>query len=291
MTNSEQKEAYFRYLTERLDNSQSKNIVVPTSVDLILLRAQESDGVRVLDIGCFSGAMLNRIRNEVPEGIRKRVEFLGIDVNQEALMRGKEKYKGLELISRNLNGDLDDLEKFDIVILSNILHEMVCDEVDANHQEIIRSIFVKVRDLMNEDSHLVILDGVRPENDLQRVKLCFVSPQMRDIYLFFAKEYNAFPVEVVDLGDGSIRTRMRDLAAFLTKVRYLQEKYWSVESTQIYQFFTVDQFEEALRSSGFEVEKIEPQLFTQEHLGSIFSSVDPEINFLAKNILIIAKKS
>lgn len=291
MTNPEQKEAYFRYLTERLDNSQSKNIVISTSVDLILQKAQEVDNVRVLDIGCFSGAMLNRIRNEVSEEVRKRIEFVGIDADQEALALGKAKYRGLTLISRNLDETFDGLGKFDIAIMSNVLHEAISDKADTDYQEIVTSMLAKTRDLTNEGGHLIILDGLRSENDLYRVKLSFATPQMKDTFLFFAKEYSAFPIETIDLGDGFIQTRIKDLAAFLTKARYLQEKYWPIESTQIYQFFTAGQFESALQSSGFEVEQMEPQVFTQEHLEDIFSFVDPKISFPVKNILIVARRT
>ena len=73
MNKQEQKDAYTRYLTERLDNGQSKNIVISTTAGLIVQRAQELARVRVLDVGCFSGAMLNRIREEVPTEIQDKV--------------------------------------------------------------------------------------------------------------------------------------------------------------------------------------------------------------------------
>lgn len=70
METDTQKSAYEHYLTERLDSGQSQNIVIPITADLIRKRIMEKGTARVIDIGCFSGAMLERVRKELPQKFR-----------------------------------------------------------------------------------------------------------------------------------------------------------------------------------------------------------------------------
>lgn len=292
MTLAEQKITYERYLTERLDSGQSQNIVIPATVELILQKATQTESVRVLDIGCFSGAMLNRIRNEVSPEIQRVTEFVGADIDEGILEIGRRKYQGLDLRHLDLKGSVNHLGTFDIVILANIIHETLSENPNPDAKDVeteVKQILDKVSDLLSDQGNLVILDGLKPPNEESWLTINFQSPDIERWFKEFAQKYGAFPVQV-KIDNGKFRTRMKDLAAFLTKARYLHEDYWPIESTQNYQYFTAEQFADTLMACGMIVKKIEPQRFTVEHLNRLFGSIDPIVDFPAKNVLIVAGK-
>lgn len=283
-----EREAYTKYLTERLDSGESKNIVVPTVVEQILQKIKEVDRVRVLDIGCFSGAMLDRIRRETPETIRDQVDFCGVDMDEVALELGRNKYPNLTLFHGEVHEEFNQLGQFNIIILSNVIHEAILEGESV--ERAVSDVVEGIVDLLSPDGSLVILDGLRPENNQTKVKIEFSSEEQSQLFKLFVQEYLAFPIEAEESSNGSFDIRLKDLAAFLTKARYLREDYWPVEATQLYQFFSADQFIKVLEQNGLRVEKLEPQLFDQQHIDNIFTKITPEIEIPAKNVLIVAKK-
>lgn len=291
MNNSE-RAAYTRYLTERLDSGQSQNVVIPTVANLIIQKTEKNESVRVLDIGCFSGAMLNRIRSEVPDTIRSGVEFVGVDMDEEALNLGRGRYQGISFVSGEVNVGFEEVGTFDIVILSNILHEAIPEDgkTDQETEVAVSAVLGTVTKLLNPDGNLVILDGLRPENDQSLVVVKFADDSSNSLYKVFADRYQAFPIQATELPGGGFQTRMKDLAAFLTKARYLDKGYWNVESKQKYQYFTASQFISTLQTCGLEVKRLEPQVFDQKHLQHIVAEIQPETEMPAKNVLIVAQK-
>ncbi len=292
MKNSK-REAYTRYLTERLDSGQSQNIVIPTTADLIIQKAENQDSVRVLDIGCFSGAMLNRIRREVPDTIKSRVEFVGVDMDEEALSLGRSRYQGVSLISGEVNAGFEKIGTFDIILMSNIIHEAIPEDnqTDQETTAAVSAVIGNVTKLLSPDGNLVILDGLRPENDQDLITVKFTDGDSDSLFEVFADRYQAFAAQIAKLPNGGFQTRMKDLTAFLTKARYLDEDYWDMESKQNYQFFTAAQFIRTLQTCGLEVERLEPQIFDQKHLQDIIAEIQPEVEMPAKNVLIVARKT
>ena len=293
MAIAEQKAAYERYLTERLDSGQSQNIVISTTASLIREKVSESGEAKVLDIGCFSGAMLNRIRNELPLEIQDVTEFVGADIDEEILEIGRRKYPGLDLRQVDLRDPVNHMGTFDITILANIIHEILPENQNPDTGRVeteVKQTLNRVSGLIPTNGNLVILDGLKPLDEERLLMIDFKSPEVESLFVEFSQKYKAFPV-FINRDGGSFRTRMKDLAAFLTKARYLHEEYWPIESAQNYQYFSSEQFARTLRMCGMTAQKIEPQRFTREHLENLFKSSDPVIDFPAKNVLIVASKN
>lgn len=293
MTLTKAESAYYVYLTERMDKGESKNIVIPTAVELIIKHLQNELIVKVLDVGCFNGAMLNQIRLNTPAELRQRVFFTGAEIDESLIEDGRKKYPELGFNKIGLDKTSPDLGQHDIVILSNVLHEVIPNPNNgiADVEKAIHTTLDRVSSFMTVRGDLLILDGLRPDNDREETKICFAASEPYELYKLFADRYSAFKVQVTDLGGNVIQTRVKDLAAFLTKARYLFEDYWPIESQQIYQYFDTQQFNKALGLLGFTVERFDPQKFTQEHLDSMFTSTNPKIEYPAKNVLIVATKS
>lgn len=285
--------AYYVYLTERMDKGESKNIVIPTAAELITKLLLKKPIVRVLDVGCFNGAMLNQIRLNTPTELRQRVYFTGTEIDKSLIENGRKKYPELTFNKIDLDKTLPDLGQHDIVILSNVLHEIIPNPNNgiADVEKVIHTTLDSISSFMAVQGNLLILDGLRPDNDSEEIEICFTASEPYELYKLFADKYSAFKVQVTDLGGNVVQTRVKDLVAFLTKARYLFEDYWPIESQQIYQYFDTQQFNKALGLSGFTVERFDPQKFTQEHLNSMFTSTNPKIEYPAKNVLIVATKS
>lgn len=283
--------AYYTYLTERMGKGESKNIIIPTAVDLIKKHLLNKPTARLLDIGCFNGTMLNQIRLNTTENLRHRVQYSGAELDESLIKDGKHKYPDLKFERIDLDRPLPDMGQYDIVILSNVLHEIIPNEENIDIESVVGKTIDKVSLLTTTGGDLLILDGLKPNNDNEEVKVCFASDDIYKLYKFFAKKYSAFKIQVANnIRPNTIQTRIKDLAAFMTKARYLFEDYWSIESKQIYQYFNQQQFTQIIEKSGFRVQRFEPQRFTQEYLNNLFSSISPYIEYPAKNVLIVASK-
>jgi SAM-dependent methyltransferase len=292
MSKSEQDSSYYAYLTERMDRGESKNIVMPTVVDLITQHLETKTNVSVLDMGCFNGAMLNQIRTLTPERLRSRVSYNGAEIDESLVSDGRKRYPSLNFEQADLTGSITHLGLHDIVILSNVLHEVVPNESESVNilETAVGNTVRKVATITIEGGSLVVLDGIKPDEDTREVVLKHTSAETLHQYNLFAEEYMAFEVHAEDVEDRETKTRVKDLAAFLTKARYLTEEYWQIERQQLYQFFTRDQFIRTIESSGFSIERFEPQRFSDEQKASLFDSVTPAVEIPAKNVLIVARR-
>lgn len=287
-----QKSAYERYLTERLDSGESKNIAIETTADLIRERVAVAGKCLLLDIGCFSGAMLNRIRAELTPEAQALTTFVGADIDAEILEIGRKKYQGLDLREVDLTGPIEQLGNYDIVILANIIHETfpAGQQLEATDTEaIVKQILDKVSEILSKGGKLVILDGLKPKSEEKLLVVNFANLHSMSRFMEFSQEYKAFPVQVETYGEVVV-TRVKDLAAFLTKARYLHEAYWAIETTQNYQYFSEEQFRDTLQKCGFAIDRLEPQKFAGEFLSNIIESIFPSIEYPAKNVLIVARK-
>lgn len=287
-----EKVAYEKYLTKRLDNGQSQNVVIPTTTELLARKVEDNGRASVLDIGCYSGAMLNRIRRELPVEVSKQIQFSGADIDKEILEIGRTKYHGLDLKPVDLRTSISHLGTFDVIILANIIHEILPENSDFGvifvEQEVSKTLS-KVSNLLTINGNLVILDGMKPANENLWININFSDPEVKNLFIEFSQKYQAFPVRMEEV-NGIFRTRMKDLAAFLTKARYLKEKYWPIETTQNYQYFSMEQFRRTIGDCGMTIRNFEPQKFSEEHLKSMIQSINPVIEAPVKNVLIVTSK-
>lgn len=291
MARSEQDVSYYEYLTERMDRGESKNIVIPTAVEQIKHYLKTKSRISVIDVGCFNGAMLNRIRILTPEEMVPLVDFRGADIDEELIADGRIIYPEIIFDQVDLKGSVGHLGQYDVVITANVLHEVISSQGEGVlMKNDIKTALHNIALLTKEDGVLILLDGLKPDNDEEEIIIEHSSSDSYDLFKLFTDRYSAFEVMAEHAGENHTKTRVKDLAAFLTKARYLGEDYWPIESTQIYQYFNREQFYRSFEQAGFNVERFEPQRFPQEHLDGMFCSITPQIEIPAKNVLIVGRK-
>lgn len=292
MVKSDQNSSYYAYLTEKMDRGESKNIVMPTVVGLIIQHLEIKTNASVLDIGCFNGSMLNQIWLLTPKHIRLRVRYVGAEIDKSLISDGRGRYPDLNFEQVDLRGSVSHLGLHDIVIVSNVLHEVIPDQIEyvSGAERAVSDTLHKIATLTKIGGNFVVFDGLRPDNDNEQIFINHKTSNSCQHYKVFAEQYTAFKIEAEKVGENQTKTRVKDLAAFLTKARYLHKAYWQIESNQLYQFLTREQFYREIEMSGFSVERFEPQEFPQERMDEMFSSITPQIEYPAKNVLIVARR-
>ena len=285
------KEAYFDYLNQRLDSGESKNVAIYATVESIERQLQNKERIKVLDVGCFSGAMLNRIFRELSEESQVRIDLFGIDSDIEATEHGRKKYGNIEYWQVNIEDGLDMEGKFDIVMLVNVLHELFPKtNLDARKKKI-SEVFLDVASLLSDGGEIILLDGLRPDNPNQIVEVTLTSDEWIDRFEKLGNEYAVAELFVQRIGDRQIRTDVLGLAIFITKARYVNEDYWESEAQQLYQYYNHNDFIRLVQDAGLELVRFEPQPLKSEIWKEMIDKVNPDGVFPAKNVLIVARKS
>jgi 2-polyprenyl-3-methyl-5-hydroxy-6-metoxy-1,4-benzoquinol methylase len=95
----------------------SKNTVRKEEFDYMINLAKNEEGKKVLDFGCDSGWLANKIKKAAPEK-----QVFGADINTAALKHAKKWYKKVEFYE--INKEFFKKNKFDIVIVSHVLEHI-----------------------------------------------------------------------------------------------------------------------------------------------------------------------
>lgn len=283
------KDSYFDYLTKRLDSGESSNIAVLETIKIIKKKLKKKELIKVLDVGCFSGAMLNRILNGLSKSERDQVEAVGLDCDKVVMEKGSNKYQDIIYIYSQIENNIPLIKQFDIVLISNVLHEIAPKDGVLSRIKKIKNVFSDITNLVKEKGNIIVLDGCKPDNN-SLITINFQNKKDQDLFIEFSKKYKALKIKCNISKDG-ITTNEISLTAFLTKARYLNEDYWESESKQLYQYFSEKDFLTMFKKNNLKVTKNEPQYFTEETLKSMFKNIKPNIQKPTKNILLIAEKS
>lgn len=289
MTRNNWNENYFQYLTQKLDKNLSKNPVVGEVENLIKLITRQKETVNVLEIGCFTGSLIHRIYQNLNSKLKNKVKIVGIDSDFEALRRGVGIYPEITFIHGLLGKKLPLLSRYDIVVLSNILHEVYSENKNQSPKSKVNNAIKESVRLLNDCGYIVILDGIKSKNPQKKIILQTKNNLYFNKFIGFAKKYKALKIKAKVLGENQIESVIESLSAFLTKSRYMEESYWKQEANQLYQYFTETNFKKILSKLGMKIIKLELINFDKKEIEAQFSLIKPKIDFPPKNALIVAK--
>lgn len=287
--------SYFKHLTERLDKGTSKSPILSAVVNLCKLHGfTKNSPLQIIDIGCFSGSMLNRILMNLPDKIRPCVSCVGVDENYEPLILGSRRYPTINFTCSSLKHSLPFKQVFHIAIISNVLHELFSakklksdsDSVSKMH---VQRALAQICQIITPNGYLVIEDGVMPSEPDRIVLLELKEKATRDKFIFFSREF-AFPTSISFIEENLVKISLRDLSAFMTKAKYFSERFWPIEATQVYQFMTKDEFHASLTSAGMVVQDSQLLLHPVDKWASKFALLESE-SYPPKSIFLLARKA
>lgn len=291
MTNFKTQSAkdYYNYLNEIGDGK--KNIVIDTVVALINSNFSEEEEIKIADIGCFNGVMLNVIYEKLSLKLKEKVTLIGFDSDYETLDIGRVKFPYIQFHYYELNKRPPINEKYHLIIISNVFHELFSNCLPNKEKAIkeLETAFKQIANLVKVDGYLVLMDGLSPDKKDNLVTVDFKNLDILNKFVYFADSSHYFlPIKYTKLSGTRIDTSLKDLAIFLTKYRYMDKTYWDMESKQIYQYYSKKEFYELFQSSEFRIIAYESQPLS--NINDIIEILDKKVSAPNKNVLIIGQK-
>jgi len=280
-------EDYFDYLTKRLDEGTGNNLFIYEVVKAIREELKHNPIVNLIDMGCFSGALLNNVLNNLSNTERDRIRAIGVDINKSVLERGSKKYKDILFLHNNLEMSLPLLSQYNILLLSNTLHEIINYKKNKPINDLVK-VLRKMISLLKPGGKIIFMDGVKLDEN-KKLKVIFKNNNYEKFKkfskIYFAQEITYFEEKKL------INIDLNNLSTFFSKERYLETSYWNKESQEIYQFFSKLEIQTAFKRCNLGIIKQEIQFYKEEYINSKLSMIEPKDEKIPKNILIIAEKS
>lgn len=279
--------SYFEYLTAGID-SGSPNILIEVATKILTDEySTRQETIRIADVGCFTGSIANRIYQNTPDTDRNRFQFFGLDNDFQILTFAKKIRPHIHFVNYDLADSPPFDETFHIILISNVLHEIFSEHLPNKKvaRKAVVSTLTSLSEMLMPLGYVLILDGIKPENPNRKILINLPKDELR-LFRRFAESNFATPVKFKNLGDGTVETTIGGLAAFLTKAKYLDEDYWEKESKEVYQFFSINDYQEAMHKSGLKIVGVTFQPAKISRRVRILSRAEVP----PKNVLIKAQK-
>lgn len=281
---------YHKYLTEKLDEG-SPNIVVESVSSLIDRNFLSSKNLRIADLGCYTGSIINRVYNLLPDDLRNKTVLVGFDLDSEIINEASLTRPHISFFQQNLSEEIKKHEPFNILILSNILHEIYSpclpDKNKAKSQ--VTKALSNVQKLTKPGGFIVLLDGILPDDSSKNIDIKFANTSGYDKFIKFNKSGYVINIPCKENDNLIITTTLVGLASFLSKSRYLDTSFWEQEAEQVYHYFSQEDFKESLLSYGFTITE---QIFQKvDDVEKKLQILDTSIKIPYKNTLIVARQT
>jgi SAM-dependent methyltransferase len=231
----------------------------------------------ILDLGCGIGALTTRLAERFPSTL-----VVGIDRSKYLLSRLQRKKNVMVIL-----GDIPELplrnQFFDLVVAVQVLHEIF----HFKGTEALTNTFQNIFHLLKKDGELIILDHFNPGDAPISLKL---SEGLRKKLCEFQSKFRPREIVYYDLGEGWIRTSMRDFCDFVTKIWALDSGLEEEEMNETHTPFTRQELGNFVQEAGFKVEHITSLTPIDRYLEYYGINIKPIMRLPKRHILLKAKK-
>ncbi len=292
---------YWEIRLQELQNLGKKEAVLAASRLIRQLAAAADRPVRILELGCGEGQIIGTLVEGHPQ-VRAIHESVGIDYNSRSIETCRRRFPAMRFVDGDFTRAeiLDPLGKFELVMMVNALHEVFSDsysqdikevDVPAAKQNVRRALTGAVEKLA-VGGYLLLFDGLEMMGDIQRkVRIKFRSPQAREHFLTFVREYHPFKITFREIDTPyRIELSQRDFTRYITKSIFLGKELWRTERLESYQYFNRSEFLAAIDHLGLSVIEQRTLTVDEEKWSRQVQIETRGIGFPEEHILIIAQK-
>ncbi len=230
------------------------------------------EGESIVEFGCGSGGALEKVLSSLPD-----VKLVGIDPDEKALARAREKLGGRAEFIRSAGEDVRlPRGAFDAALFIHAPHEIFT----ASGREGVLSCLRKAHDCLKHGGTLIVRDHCGP--DPGRPEFAPPTPVVREALVRFARDFRTREIWTEEREDGSFLIEGADLYEFLTKYRDLDSDW---EMVEVHFPFDESGWKETLREAGFAIERFERwarEIEPDEFLPNGWVLEGAELAFLAR---------
>lgn len=232
----------------------------------------------ILDLGCGIGALTTRLAERFPSAL-----IVGIDRSKYLLSKLQRKRNILTVL-----GDIPDVPLregfFDLVVTVRVLHEIF--HFEGAHA--LARTFQNVFGLLRKNGEFLIFDHVNPGDTSISLRL---PGELLDRLREFQLKFKPRGIAYDDLGGGWIRTSVRDIYDFVTKIWALNSELEEEEVSETHTPFTRQELVNLVQEAGFKVVHTTSLTPIDSHLKYYGTTVESAVKLPNRHIILHAKKT
>lgn len=298
---------YQDQLLQAFYKKRGKSIVVPNAlycIDRLLEIKKGKSKVRILDLGCGAGNLLQLIdKISKNSGFRDRLELIGVDYDEELISEAKDNNNSnIKYLVRDLRHDtFGSLKgKFDLIFCINTLHEIYTSLVRKNPSKIrvksskekLESLIHLYSELLSKKGSLMIYDGIGVDNAKRDKKIRFIIKD-KSLFNYFDKfidEYRAKKLKYKKISSKIFEMKYEDFTSFISTFKYLNSKLWPIESREIYQYFSLEEFKCVFKKSSLSLEAVSVMNNDIGAWSQAVEIVSKDLDLPYKSVLLVGSK-
>jgi len=293
---------YWEIRLQELQNLGKKEAVLVASKLIRQLATAADRPVRILELGCGEGQIIGTLVEGHPQ-VRAIHESVGIDYNSRSIETCRRRFPAMRFVDGDFTRAeiLNPLGQFELVMMVNALHEVFSDsysqdikevDVPAAKANVLRALSGAVEKLA-VGGYFLLFDGLEMMGDIHRkVRIKFRSPQAREHFLTFVREYHPFKITFREIDHPyRIELSQRDFTRYITKSIFLGKELWRTERLESYQYFNQSEFLAAIAKQGLTVIEQRTLTVDEEKWSRQVQIETRGVGFPEEHILIIAQKN
>jgi hypothetical protein len=273
----------------------------PKLLDLLIKLTQEISKstqlpVKIADFGCGEGEILKILRAAFTPD---QVELWGFDYSEPLIEEQKKANNDINFVHLDLL--TDDLKEytnyFDLVFTVNTLHEVYSFSSGqslntAKARSAIVDVIGKISSTLKPEGDFVLYDGVMSDyGSREYLKIRFKDLESEGKFLKFMSEYHVAETYSERLGNSAYKISPQTFIFFVSKLRFIDSITWELEKEEIYNYFTKDQFVNALATFNVFTNSIDLLSPRQKEWQKCIDILTKYVGFPYEHIIIHGTKS